>query len=282
MDTDVLLPEPQPEGQPAPAGRDELLVEMVGISKSFGGLQALRDVNLTVRRNEVLGLVGDNAAGKSTLMKILTGAYHTDHGSIRFDGLPVQIQRPQDSRRLGIEMIYQDLGMCAKRSVVANLFLGRERSRMSLGFMTILDWPGMRRDAQRILSSLHIDIESLDRPVEKLSGGQRQAVAIGRAVSFDPRVVIMDEPTASLALKEVEAVLELVRKLRANGISVIFISHRLQDVFSVADRIAVLRSGELIGSYPAAEVTPDEIVRLMFLGRANSKVPPQSLDKESA
>jgi simple sugar transport system ATP-binding protein len=283
MDTDVLLPPgPQPDLQAAPSGRGELLVEMVGISKSFGGLQALRDVNLTVRRNEVLGLVGDNAAGKSTLMKILTGAYHTDHGSIRFDGSPVHIQRPQDSRRLGIEMIYQDLGMCAKRSVVANLFLGRERSRMSLGFITILDWPGMRQDAQRILSSLHIDIESLDRPVEKLSGGQRQAVAIGRAVSFDPRVVIMDEPTASLALKEVEAVLELVRKLRTNGISVIFISHRLQDVFSVADRIAVLRSGELIGTYPAAEVTPDEIVRLMFLGRANRKVPSQSQDEEAA
>jgi len=272
MDTDVhQAPGPQPDAQSAPSGTGERLVEMVGIYKSFGGLQALRDVNLMVRRNEVVGLVGDNAAGKSTLMKILTGAYHADRGSIRFDGLPVQIQRPQDSRRLGIEMIYQDLGMCAKRSVVANLFLGRERNRMSLGFITILDWPRMRRDAQRILDSLHIEIESLDRPMEKLSGGQRQAVAIGRAVSFDPKLVIMDEPTASLALKEVEAVLNLVRKLRANGISVIFISHRLQDVFSVADRIAVLRSGELVGNYPAAEVTPDEIVRLMFLGRAQIK-----------
>jgi simple sugar transport system ATP-binding protein len=168
-------------------------------------------------------------------------------------------------------MIYQDLGMCGKRSVVANLFLGRERSRLSLGILTVLDWPGMRRDARRILNNLHIDIESLDRPIEKLSGGQRQAVAIGRAVSFEPKVVIMDEPTASLALKEVEAVLALVRKLKANGISVIFISHRLQDVFSVADRIAVLRSGELVGAYPTADVTPDEIVRLMFLGRAGGE-----------
>jgi simple sugar transport system ATP-binding protein len=283
MDTDVLLaPGPQPDTQTPPSGTSQSMVEMVGIHKSFGGLQALRDVNLTVRRNEVVGLVGDNAAGKSTLMKILTGAYHADRGLIRFDGAPVQIQRPQDSRRLGIEMIYQDLGLCAKRSVVANLFLGRERSRLSLGFITVLDWPGMRRDAQRILSSLHIDIESLDRPIEKLSGGQRQAVAIGRAVSFNPRVVIMDEPTASLALKEVEAVLELVRKLRSNGISVIFISHRLQDVFSVADRIAVLRSGELIGTYPAADATPDEIVRLMFLGRANNEVPPVPRGKEAA
>jgi ABC-type sugar transport system ATPase subunit len=283
MDSDVLLsPGPQTGRQVLPPGGDEPIVEMVGICKSFGGLQALRDVNLVVRRNEVLGLVGDNAAGKSTLMKILTGAYHADRGSIRFDGATVQIQRPQDSRRLGIEIIYQDLGMCAKRSVVANLFLGRERNRMSLGFLTVLDWPGMRRDAQRILNNLHIDIESLDRPIEKLSGGQRQAVAIGRAVSFEPKVVIMDEPTASLALKEVEAVLDLVRKLRASGISVIFISHRLQDVFSVADRIAVLRSGELVGAYPAADVTPDEIVRLMFLGRADSEVPPLSRGKEAA
>ena len=272
METDVLLPSgAQPDSRTAPPGTDEFLVEMVEICKSFGGLQALRNVSLAVRRNEVLGLVGDNAAGKSTLMKILTGAYHADRGAIRFDSAPVQIQRPQDSRRLGIEMIYQDLGMCGKRSVVANLFLGRERTRLSLGFMTILDWPGMRRDAQRILSSLHIDIESLDRPIEKLSGGQRQAVAIGRAVSFNPRLVIMDEPTASLALKEVEAVLELVRKLRANGISVIFISHRLQDVFSVADRVAVLRSGELVAAYPTADTTPDEIVRLMFLGRAKTE-----------
>jgi ribose transport system ATP-binding protein len=276
MDSDVQAsPGLRTEPQNPPSGGNELevpapyrdIVEMVGISKSFGGLQALRDVSLTVRRNEVLGLVGDNAAGKSTLMKILTGAYHADQGSIRFNGAPAQIQRPHDSRQLGIGMIYQDLGMCGKRSVVANLFLGRERSRLSLGFLTILDWAAMRRDARRILSNLHIDIESLDRPIEKLSGGQRQAVAIGRAVSFEPKVVIMDEPTASLALKEVEAVLNLVRKLRASGISVIFISHRLQDVFSVADRIAVLRSGELVGAYPTADVTPDDIVRLMFLGR---------------
>ena len=246
------------------------VVQMVGIRKSFGGLLALNDVNLTIGNSEVLGLVGDNAAGKSTLMKILTGAYHADSGHIEFRGVPAQIHRPQDSRRLGIEMIYQDLGMCAKRSVVANLFLGRERAKFSLGIVRVLDWPSMRRETQQILKGLHIDIESLDRPIEKLSGGQRQAVAIGRAVSFNPKLVIMDEPTASLALKEVEAVLDLVRQLKQNGISVILISHRMQDIFGVADRIAVLRSGRLVGTYVTAETTPDEIVRLMFLGRAGN------------
>ncbi len=245
----------------------ENLVEMVGISKSFGGLHALRDVNLNVGYYEVVGLVGDNAAGKSTLMKILTGAYNADAGSIHFEGSLVDIRRPQDSRGLGIEMIYQDLGLCPKRNVAANLFLGREEVLLSLGFLRILDWPKMKRDTATILEHLHINVKQLDRPIEKLSGGQRQAVAIGRAVSFNPKLVIMDEPTASLALKEVGAVLELIGSLRNRGISVILISHRLQDVFQVADRIAVLRGGEMVATHHIAEVTMDDIVSLMFLGR---------------
>lgn len=244
------------------------LVQMVGISKHFGGLQALRDVNFEVRRGEVLGLVGDNGAGKSTLMKILTGAYHPDEGSIHFNGTPVQLQRPQDSRHLGIEMIYQNLALCPNRNVTANIFLGRERAKLSLfGFLKVLDWPGMKKQAVQILDSLHITVKSIDVPVEKLSGGQQQAVAIGRAVSFEPQLVIMDEPTASLALKEVESVLELIRNLKKRGISVIIISHRLQDVFSVADRIGVLRAGELVEIYDIQYVSPDEVVRAMFLGR---------------
>jgi len=245
----------------------ENLVEMVGISKSFGGLHALKDVNLSVGYHEVVGLVGDNAAGKSTLMKILTGAYNADAGYISFEGSQVDIRRPQDSRSLGIEMIYQDLGLCPKRNVAANLFLGREQVKLSLGILKILDWPRMKRDTATILENLHINIKQLERPVEKLSGGQRQAVAIGRAVSFDPKLVIMDEPTASLALKEVGAVLDLVGSLRDRGISVILISHRLQDVFQVADRIAVLRAGELVATHNTAEVSMDDIVSLMFLGR---------------
>jgi simple sugar transport system ATP-binding protein len=164
-------------------------------------------------------------------------------------------------------MIYQELGLCGKRNATANLFLGRERVKFSLGFLKILDWSGMRRDATDILDNLHIRLRSLDLPMEKLSGGQRQAVAIGRAVSFNPKLVIMDEPTASLALKEVNAVLELIGSLRQRGISVILISHRLQDVFQVADRITVLRAGEAVATHVTGEVSMDDIVSLMFLGR---------------
>jgi simple sugar transport system ATP-binding protein len=263
----VQSPQTQASPATAPPASSENLVEMVGISKSFGGLHALKDVNLNVKYREVVGLVGDNAAGKSTLMKILTGAYHADAGYIRFEDSQVDIRHPQDSRSLGIEMIYQDLGLCPNRNVAANLFLGREEVRLSLGILKILDWPKMRRDTATILEHLHINIKQLDRPIEKLSGGQRQAVAIGRAVSFDPKLVIMDEPTASLALKEVGAVLELIGSLRDRGISVILISHRLQDVFEVADRIAVIRAGEMVATHARAEVTMDDIVSLMFLGR---------------
>ena len=269
MDGQSLQPS-NTETASATAGSGENLVEMVGIYKSFGGLHALKDVNLHVGYREVVGLVGDNAAGKSTLMKILTGAYNADAGTIRFDGRQVDIRRPQDSRKLGIEMIYQDLGLCPKRNVPANLFLGREQVKLSLGVVNILDWPRMKRDTATILDNLHINIKQLDRPVEKLSGGQRQAVAIGRAVSFEPKLVIMDEPTASLALKEVGAVLDLIGSLRGRGISVILISHRLQDVFQVADRIAVLRGGELVASHPTPEISMDDVVSLMFLGRERS------------
>jgi ABC-type sugar transport system ATPase subunit len=260
---------PNPPGE-SQATAGEFLVEMVGISKSFGGLHALKNVDLRVRYREVIGLVGDNAAGKSTLMKILTGAYSADTGSICFDGEVVEIHRPGDSRDLGIEMIYQELGLCAKRNVVANLFLGREKVKASLGFIKILDWAGMKQETSAILDRLHIRVPSLERPIEKLSGGQRQAVAIGRSVSFEPKLVIMDEPTASLALKEVSAVLELIGSLRERGISVILISHRLQDVFQVADRIVVLRSGEVAAIHEKQATTMDEVVREMFLSRENN------------
>lgn len=257
----------QPDVTTSDPGEHDYLVQMVGICKSFGGLQALKDVDLNVRYREVMGLVGDNAAGKSTLMKILTGAYTADSGYTLFGGKRVTIQHPHDSRSLGIEMIYQELGLCAKRNATANLFLGRERIKMSLGILNVLDWPGMKRDAAEILDNLHIRLRSLDLPIEKLSGGQRQAVAIGRAVSFDPKLVIMDEPTASLALKEVDAVLELIGGLKHRGISVILISHRLQDVFRVADRITILRSGEVAATHVTSDVTMDDVVSLMFLGR---------------
>ena len=267
---DIRTQEINADNATDPPPPDHSLVEMVNISKSFGGLQALKNVSLNIGYCEVVGLVGDNAAGKSTLMKILTGAYNADEGTIRFDGKPVDIHLPRDSRKLGIEMIYQELGLCAKRNVVANLFLGRETPKASLGILKILDWQGMKRQAGDILDELHIRVPSLDRPIEKLSGGQRQAVAIGRAVSFNPKLVIMDEPTASLALKEVGAVLDLIGSLRQRGISVILISHRLQDVFQVADRIVVLRSGEVAAVHVVSETNMDDVAAEMFLARENN------------
>lgn len=263
-------PNPQTLTGSTPTAESDYLTQMVDISKSFGGLEVLNEVNLSVKQGEVLGLVGDNGAGKSSLMKILTGAYHPDAGQILFHNAPVHIRRPQDSRKLGIEMIYQDLALCQNRNVSANMFLGRELVRFSLpfGFLKLLDWPEMKRQTEQILGNIHIKVKSLDMAVEKLSGGQRQAVAIGRAISFEPKLVIMDEPTASLALKEVETVLQLIRNLRQKGISVIIISHRIEDIFDVADRITVLRAGRVVGTYDIQSVSPEDIVHAMFLGRS--------------
>jgi len=221
------------------------LVEMRGISKAFGAVQALAGADLELQAGEVLGLVGDNAAGKSTLMKVLTGVHRPDAGEILFEGRRVGFHSPRDSRALGIEMIYQNLALAPNLDVVANVFLGREVTRAALPHA--VEWLDERRmefETRALLGRLRITIDSVRRPVERLSGGQQQAVAIARAVAFQARVVIMDEPTASLAVKEVGKVLDLVMQLRAKGVSVILISHRLQDIFTVADRVMVLRGGQ--------------------------------------
>ena len=249
--------------------RSQNLVEMTNISKSFGGLRALQKIDITVPTGAVVAIVGDNAAGKSTLMKILTGAYQSDSGNISFEGETVSIRTPGDSKKLGIEMIYQDLALCPNRNVTTNIFLGREKTLLHLGILKVLDWVGMKAKARAILETLQIQIGSLESPLRKLSGGQRQAVAIGRAVSFSPKLVIMDEPTASLALKEVDAVLDLIRQLQQSGISVILISHRLEDVFAVSDWIFVLRAGRMVRKFVTREVVPDEVIRHMFLGHTS-------------
>jgi simple sugar transport system ATP-binding protein len=247
------------------------LVEMRGISKSFGPVRALRQVDLCLHRQEVLGLVGDNAAGKSTLMKILTGAYQPDEGAILFDGQRVRFLSPHDSRALGIEMVYQDLALAGNLSVTANIFLGREPCRPTLGrLLPLLDERQMDEAARGLLQKLRIDIGSVRLRVESLSGGQRQSVAIGRATAFNASAIIMDEPTASLAVREVGKVLELVTSLREHGVSVILISHRLQDVFAVTDRIMVLKHGIKVGDKPTAETTMDEVVGLMVGARGDS------------
>jgi len=235
---------------------------MRGIEKSFGAVQALRGANLTLGHQEVLGLVGDNAAGKSTFMKTLTGVHRPDAGEILIEGQPVHFASPRDSRALGIEMIYQNLALAQNLDVVANVFLGREYARSLLpGPVEWLDEQRMESETRALLDRLKINIKSLRTNVERMSGGQQQAIAIARAVAFRARVVIMDEPTASLAVKEVGKVLDIIRGLRDAGVSVIIISHRLQDIFTVADRIMVLRSGQSVADRPIKDFSMDEVVK---------------------
>jgi len=240
------------------------VLEMKGIHKSFGGLKALDGVDLDLRCGEVLGLVGDNAAGKSTLMKILTGFYHADAGQIFLDGKPVHVDSPKTSKRLGIEMVYQNLELCQNMNVAENLFLGRELLREPV--FRFLKGRQMEKKSIEILHKLKIDIQEPRKRVDRLSGGQQQAVAISKAVSFDPKMLILDEPTANLALKEIGKVLDIVLQLKQHGIPAIFISHRLDDVFHVCDRILVLRGGRRVALKKTAETNHDEVVRYMFIG----------------
>jgi len=240
------------------------VVQMRGIVKNFGPVQALRGVDLRLDRDEVLGLVGDNGAGKSTLMKVLTGVHQPDGGQIFFESQPVHFTSPHDSREIGIEMVYQDLALAGNLSVDGNIFLGREMTRDYLGgLIKLLDHQGMAREAVQLLERLRIDIRSVNYRVETLSGGQRQAVAIGRSAGFQAKVVIMDEPTAALAVKEVSKVLDLINGLKDHDVGVVLISHRLQDIFAVCDRIMVLRQGRVVGNIPKSDTHMDEIVALI-------------------
>jgi simple sugar transport system ATP-binding protein len=237
-------------------------VQMEDISKSFGAITSLDRVNLVLRAGEVLGLVGDNGAGKSTLSKILSGAVVPDTGRLLLDGREVRFASPADARRQRVEMVYQDLSLCDTVDVAGNLLLGREPLRRMLG-VPIMDKRKMHADAAQMLGHLGIRMPSTRLKVENLSGGQRQSIAIGRAVSFDPLVLIMDEPTAALAVAEVDAVLDLIRRVSAEGVSVILITHRLQDLFVVCDRIMVLYEGRNAAERLIGETNIEEIVNLI-------------------
>lgn len=232
------------------AAKETPVVEMRNIKKNFGAVQALKGVDLTLQQNEVLGLVGDNAAGKSTLMKVLSGAYIPDEGEIYIEGNRVNFSSPMDARRQGIEMVYQDYALSNNLDVVANVFMGREVVRYSLGPVDIMDFRYMEQETRSLLDRLKIDIPSVRQKVERLSGGQRQAIAIARATAFDAKVIIMDEPTAALSVAAIEKVLELVRQLKAQGSSIILISHRLEDIYQVSDRMIVLRQGRKVSDTP--------------------------------
>lgn len=237
-------------------------IRLRGIKKSFGSIEALRGVDLELYPGEVLGLVGDNAAGKSTLTKMIAGAYQPDAGTIELDGQVVTFASPAESRARKIEMVYQDLALCDTVDVAGNLFLGREPKRRLLG-LPLLDKARMLAEARQHLDALEIRIPNLKALVAQLSGGQRQSIAIGRAAAFAPRVLIMDEPTSALAVAEVEAVLRLIRRLAERDVSIILITHRLQDLFKVCDRIAVMYEGRKVAERRIGETDLEDLVGLI-------------------
>lgn len=243
------------------------LLVLSNIHKSFGAVDVLHGVDLSISAGEVVGLVGDNGAGKSTLMKTITGIYKADDGAISLDGASILDLPPGARRALGIEMIYQDLALARQQDVSSNIFLGREPVKKFLGVIPgMIDKRTMDRKAQEMIDGLGANLPSINRPVGSFSGGQQQTVAIARALTFNPRVVIMDEPTAALAVREVQSVLDLIRKLKSQGIAVILISHRLNDVLSVTDRIVVLRHGRAAAELTTCETTMTEVVSAIVGG----------------
>ncbi len=242
------------------------LLEIRNLSKYFGAVRALNDFSMTVNAGEVVAVAGDNGAGKTTMIKAVSGVYQPTSGEIRLRGEEMHFASPQDAREKGIETIYQDLALADNLTIGGNIFLGREPMRKAFGFLPVLDRRAMADAAKSTMAQLDFHVSRLDAPVSNFSGGQRQAVAIGRAVYWDAQILIMDEPTAALGVPEQRKVVSLIHQLKAQGRGVIFISHNLQDIFAVSDRIIVLRRGVLAGERRIADTNHDEIVKLMVGG----------------
>jgi len=256
-------PTPTPVFMNAVIATDTPTLELRGISKSFGSVQALTDVDFEVHDGEVMALVGDNGAGKSTLIKCIAGIYTADSGEILFEGNPVTISGPKDSARLGIEVVYQDLALCDNLDVVQNMFLGRETHDV---FQRLIE-PEMEARTAETMKSLSVTtIRSTRQLVATLSGGQRQSVAVARAVLWNSKLVILDEPTAALGVAQTQQVLDLVKRLAEQGLAVVLISHNLHDIFAVAHRITVLRLGRSIGVYERTKTTQQELVEAITAG----------------
>lgn len=242
------------------------LVEMTDISISFGGIHAVDRASIDLHSGEVVGLLGHNGAGKSTLIKIFSGAYRRDEGEIRINGEPATINNPRDAKAYGIETIYQQLAVADNVDAAANLFLGREMVT-SLG---TLDDAAMESKAREVMGRLNPNFRRFKEPVKALSGGQRQSVAIARAILFNARILIMDEPTAALGPQETAQVGELIKQLKSEGIGIFLISHDIHDVFDLADRVVVMKNGQVVGQAKTSEVTKDEVLGMIIMG----KVPP--------
>jgi len=268
MSAAPATPEPRGSG----GGGLAPVLELEGVSKSFGAVQALYEVDFRVAPGQVMALVGDNGAGKSTLIKCIAGIHPISGGEIRFEGRPVSISGPKDAAKLGIEVVYQDLALADNLDVVQNMFLGREE----LSSLRRLDETGMEKQARDTLASLSVTtIRSVRQTVAGLSGGQRQSVAVAKAVMWNSKVVILDEPTAALGVAQTRQVLDLVRRLGEQGLAVVIVSHNLHDVFEVADDVTVLRLGQNVAEYRVADVTQTQIVEAITAGKL-SKVPGQA------
>ncbi len=242
------------------------LVEMTDISISFGGIRAVDHASISLHRGEVVALLGHNGAGKSTLIKILSGAYRRDAGDIRINGEDATINNPRDAKAYGIETIYQQLAVADNVDAAANLFLGRE---MTTAIGT-LDDAAMESKAREVMGRLNPNFRRFKEPVKALSGGQRQSVAIARAILFNARILVMDEPTAALGPQETAQVGELIRQLKSDGIGIFLISHDIHDVFDLADRVVVMKNGQVVGQAKTSDVTKDEVLGMIIMG----KVPP--------
>ena len=245
------------------------MVQMRGIYKYYGGNAALRGVDLTVNAGEVVALLGDNGAGKSTLIKILSGVQMHDEGEVLIAGEPVQITSPAQAKRLGIETVYQDLALCDNLDIPSNIFLGRELKRRFLGgLIQVFDKARMAEETRRLLGELRINIGSLDSTVRNLSGGQRQSITIARSVYSRAKIIILDEPTAALGVIQTAQVLSLIEQLRSVGQSIVLISHNMEDVFHVADRIVILKTGTLVANLSRAETNREDVVKMIIAGEA--------------
>lgn len=248
------------------------ILRMRGISKRYGGVQALDGVDLDIYLGEIHALVGDNAAGKSSLIKTLSGAVLKDKGEVFFEDRPVSISSPRDAKALGIETVYQDLALADNLNVASNIFLGRELTRGGL-LRWWLDLPAMEQRARAVLEKFKINIPNIRQQVRFMSGGQRQSIAIARCVCFNARIVILDEPTAALGVEETRKVYQLVREMRDHGLGVLLISHNLNQIFEHCDRITVMKTGRLVGSRSVRETSHDETLRMIVTGTSEAPAP---------
>jgi len=236
-------------------------LKLTGVSKNFGAIQALEDVSLELDAGQVLGLMGDNGAGKSTLVKIIAGNFRPSRGKIAIDDNPVECHKPLDAQRAGIEVVYQDLALCDNFTAASNVFLGREPIR-KISIFRFIDYAVMRKRSAELFAQLKSETRPRDL-VKRMSGGQRQAIAIARTLLSNAKIILMDEPTAAISVRQVREVLDLIGRLRDQGFSIVLVSHRMPDVFAVSDRIAVLRRGILVSSKATSDSSPEEVTGLI-------------------